>query len=292
VISLATLAGLGIILRGPSLVHQIGTLQSDLPAAVQQIHGKLESTAWGRWLVAQATDPDQVSEKMTYVLSRIGGAMYVTATTVAGLFLVLTTSLYIGAEPEFYFRGIRRIVPKSSRAQCEACLIAAVKTLRMWLVAKIVSMTVIGALIATGLFVVGVPLAGTLAIIAGLLTFVPNLGPILSVFPAALLAFAISPWKGLLTVLVFAIAHFLEGNIVTPLAERKLVKLPPALTLVVQLLLATITGALGVALAAPLTAVLLAVLEQVLPAEKVAATSNLRLTISGRPNVSTPVQGH
>jgi AI-2E family transporter len=74
------------------------------------------------------------------------------------------------------------------------------------------------------------------------MTFIPNLGPILSVFPAALLAIAISPGKGLLTVLLFALVHFLEGNIITPLLRRPIVRLPPALTLTVQLLLAVIEG--------------------------------------------------
>jgi predicted PurR-regulated permease PerM len=53
---------------------------------------------------------------------------------------------------------------------------------------------------------------------------------------------------------LFFLVHFIEGNFITPLAEREIVKLPPALTLAVQLFLAVITGALGVALAAPLTA--------------------------------------
>ena len=64
--------------------------------------------------------------------------------------------------------------------------------------------------------------------IAALLTFIPNIGPILSVAPAALLAVAISPVKGLLTVMLFLLVHFLEGNIITPMLERKIVRLPPA----------------------------------------------------------------
>ena len=116
-------------------------------------------------------------------------------------------------------------------------------------------MLIIGGLVGIGLLLLRVPLPGTLATIAGLLTFIPNLGPVFSVVPAALLAFAISPAKGFLTIGLFALVHFLEGNVITPLAERTIVRLPPALTLAVQLLLASMVGLLGVALAAPLTAV-------------------------------------
>ncbi len=83
------------------------------------------------------------------------------------------------------------------------------------------------------------------------------MGPILSVFPAALFAFAISSGKGLLTVLLFMLVHFLEGNVITPLIQRIIVRLPTALTLTVQLFLAVMAGPLGFALAAPLTAAML-----------------------------------
>jgi predicted PurR-regulated permease PerM len=113
----------------------------------------------------------------------------------------------------------------------------------------------------------GVPLAGTLGLIAALLTFIPNLGPPLSALPAVLLAFAVSPIKGLLAVLLFCLAHFFEGNFVTPLAERNIVKLPPFLTLSLQLLLAPATGVLGMALAAPILAAALGIVRALLPAE-------------------------
>lgn len=99
----------------------------------------------------------------------------------------------------------------------------------------------------------------TLGIIAACLTFIPNIGPILSVVPAGLLAFAASPTKGLLTVVLFFLVHFIEGNFLTPLAEREIVELPPGLTLAVQLFLGSITGVLGIALAAPITAALMGI---------------------------------
>jgi predicted PurR-regulated permease PerM len=70
-----------------------------------------------------------------------------------------------------------------------------------------------------------------------------------------------------LTLALFALVHFLEGNVITPLAERSIVRLPPALTLAVQLLLATITGALGLAMAAPLTAVGLGIVQGLMAPE-------------------------
>jgi predicted PurR-regulated permease PerM len=126
-------------------------------------------------------------------------------------------------------------------------------------------MVAVGLLVSIGLWILGIPLWGTLGIITAALTFIPNAGPILSAIPAGLLAFAISPSKGLLTILLFFVVHFIEGNFVTPLAERQIVKLPPGLTLAVQLFLASVAGVLGVALAAPLTAAVLGAVSGLAP---------------------------
>ena len=128
-------------------------------------------------------------------------------------------------------------------------------------------MTAIGLIVSVGLWLLGIPLAGTLGFIAALLTFIPNIGPLASALPAALIAFGISPMKGFLTVGVFCLAHFIEGNLVTPLADRRIVKLPPFLTLSLQLLLAPVAGVLGVALAAPLLAATLGVVRVLIPAK-------------------------
>lgn len=89
----------------------------------------------------------------------------------------------------------------------------------------------------------------------------------IAIVPAALLAVAISPMKGLLTVLLFLAVHFLEGNVITPLLERRIVRLPPAITMTAQLLLAVVGGPLGVALAAPFTAAVLGVFDVLIPIE-------------------------
>jgi predicted PurR-regulated permease PerM len=265
--ALVLLLALSIWLRGPALVQQAGDLRIDIATAVRELSSRFQAQGWGRWVIAHTGDSSQISRALTAMLSGVGGAVYLTASTVAGLFLVAMTSIYLAAEPDFYLRGMRRILPAKNRVTIEACFAVATRTLRSWLLAKAVSMATIGAFVTIGLLLLRVPLAGTLGILAALLTFIPNLGPILSVIPAALLAFAVSPTKGILTIAWYCLAHFLEGNVITPLAESKIVRLPPALTLAVQLLLASVAGALGFALAAPLTAVILGVADVLLPSD-------------------------
>ena len=256
---------LGVWLRGPALAQQLSELQTDIPDAIRYVFASLHEYSWGRWILAQTTDATQTSRWLSYAVSGIGGAMATTISTFVCMLLVLLASVYLAAEPEFYMRGIRRIVPPTMLPKIEACLDEAIHTLRFWLLARLVSMIAIGLLVTVGLWLLAVPLAGTLGFIAALLTFIPNLGPFVSAVPAVLLAFAVSPLKGLLTVALFCLAHFIEGNFVTPLADRKIVKLPPFLTLSLQLLLAPATGAIGVALAAPLLAGTMSVVRALIP---------------------------
>jgi predicted PurR-regulated permease PerM len=264
-VAIGSALGLGVWLRGPALAQQLSELQTEIPDAIRYVFASLHEYSWGRWILAKTTDATQSSRWLSYAAAGIGGAMATTVTTVACLLLVFLASIYLAAEPEFYMRGIRRILPPTHLAKFEACLDGAVHTLRFWLLARLVSMTAIGLLVTVGLWLLAVPLAGTLGFIAALLTFVPNLGPFVSAVPAVLLAFAVSPVKGLLITGLFCLAHFIEGNFVTPLADRKIVKLPPFLTLSLQLLLAPATGALGVALAAPLLAVTMGVVHALVP---------------------------
>jgi predicted PurR-regulated permease PerM len=252
-------------IRGQGIIGQFGDLETDLPQAAHQFLERMKSLQWGSWLLAQWSDYTQTSGNISSAPSRIGGFVLSTSSIVGGLGLVLFLGLYLAAEPEVYLSGIRRFVPKSDRTIFDACVGSAARVLRWWLISQMLSMIAVGAIVAVGLWALGVPLAGTLGIIAALLTFIPNVGPILSVVPAVLLAVAISPTKGLLVILLFLLVHFLEGNIITPLLERKIVRLPPALTMTTQLFLAVVAGPVGLALAAPLTAIAIGTFQVLLP---------------------------
>jgi predicted PurR-regulated permease PerM len=253
-VAMGLAVGLGAWLRGPELARQLGQLQVDLPESARRLYSSLGESSWGRWILTNIPDDREWSGWLSYAVSGIRGAVSIVFSTLACLLLVVMASIYLAAEPQFYLRGTQQMLPSSIAPSVAACLEGAIQTLRYWIVSKLISMTAVGLMIAVGLWLLAIPLAGTLGMIAALLTFIPNIGPLASALPAALLAFAISPGKGFLTLGVFCLAHLIEGNVVTPLADRQIVKLPPFLTLSLQLLLATVAGALGVALAAPILA--------------------------------------
>jgi predicted PurR-regulated permease PerM len=100
----------------------------------------------------------------------------------------------------------------------------------------------------------GVPLAPTLGVIAGVLNFIPNFGPIIAAVPAILIALMKGPGLALYTGGVYLVVQMVDGYILTPLVDRRSVELPPVLTISAQLLLGVLFGFVGLLVASPLTA--------------------------------------
>ncbi len=115
-------------------------------------------------------------------------------------------------------------------------------------------------------------MALALGIIAGLLSFIPNFGPIIALLPAVLIAFTQGPNTALYITLLYMGVQAVESNLITPLVQKKMVYLPPAMIIISQVLLGILVGGLGLILATPLIAILM-VLIQMLYVEDVLGDS-------------------
>jgi predicted PurR-regulated permease PerM len=260
VVALLAFAGWGL---ADEVARQFTELAERLPRAVREVAGRIERTSWGQLLLARL--PDTQSVVSPTVVSRATGALAatlgVTAGALANVVIVVFIAVYASLDPGVYRRGIVRMVPGRGRRRAEQVLHVLAVTLRRWFVGRLVAMVIIGSLTALGLWLVGVPLALTLGLLAGLLNFVPYIGPLVSFVPAALLALVEGPtmlaWVGVLYVAVQTI----ESYVVTPMIEQHAVLLPPALTLTAQVLLGVVFGFPGLLLATPLTAAAITVVK-------------------------------
>ncbi|MFD2190517.1 AI-2E family transporter [Pistricoccus aurantiacus] len=186
-----------------------------------------------------------LSSRLTTVFSSALGAFL-------NVFAVVLIGLFVLIEPDSYKKGVIVLVTPARRDEARGFLDLVYHKLTWWLVGRLISMSVIGLLFGLGLWGLGVPMALSLGILAGLLSFIPYLGPVLAAIPALLVAFTQGPTTMLYVGLLYLAIQFLESNIVTPLVQRKAVSIPPALLLVVQLWLGIYTGILGLLLAEPL----------------------------------------
>jgi predicted PurR-regulated permease PerM len=148
--------------------------------------------------------------------------------------------------------------------------------MRRWLVGKVAGMLVIGGLTSAGLSLIGVPAALALGVVAGLLSFIPYLGPVLSLVPAALLALTQSPAMLAWVLALYVGIQTVESYVVTPLIQQEAVALPPGLIITAQVLLGVVVGWLGLLLATPLTACVVVLVDELYPGDALSPRRDAR----------------
>lgn len=262
---LITILAGAITFLAPDVAEQVAHLRQELPRSAQAAANYVAQFSWGRALLDQLPSFEDISANLNAasVLKGVSGFFTSTIGVVGNFFITVLLAIYFASEPRFYMRGFVKLFPRSHRHRATQVIVAVGETLRWWLIGKAGSMIFIGILTWIGLSILGVPLALTLGLIAGLLSFIPNFGPIISAFPALLLAFIESPMTALYVLILYVGVQLIESNVVTPLIERKTVELPPALTIIFQLALAVMVGGLGLVLATPLLAVIMVVIQMV-----------------------------
>lgn len=279
----AVLAGT-VWLLAPRISAQVDQFSEYLPRAVEQLRARLSQYGWGRRMIAEVPNLTDVVVGRGGVLARATGIFSGVFGVVVNALIVLFVGLYLAVEPRLYTNGLVRLVPIGHRARALEILSALGHTLRRWIVGRLVLMLLNGVLTALGLWLLGVPLALTLGILAGLLNFIPNIGPVIAGVPAVLIALMQSPQQAFYVFILYVVLQSLDGYVLTPLVQRRTVELPPVLTITAQVLLGVLLGTLGVLLATPLTAVAL-VLVKMLYVEDVLGDS---VVTSNEDNATPP----
>ncbi len=262
---LLLIIGGAVALLAPSVAEQVRHLREELPRSAQQAGNYISQFGWGRAIIEQLPSTEDVKQMITSsgFLTNVGGFFSSTLGAIGNFFVAILLAIYLATEPNFYANGFTKLFPIDRRTRVREIINSIAETLQWWLIGKVGSMIFIGILTWIGLSIIGVPLALTLGLIAGLLSFIPNFGPILSALPAILLAFIDSPITSLYVLALYIGVQLIESNLVTPIIERETVELPPALTIIFQLALSVMIGGLGLVLATPLLAVVMVVVQMV-----------------------------
>jgi predicted PurR-regulated permease PerM len=260
VAGIVVLFALVILLLGPGVAAQTDQLIEQVPQSLQQLNEWLTQYEWGRQLLAQAPTADDLNDivfgRDGDVFAQVTGVFSTTLGVLGNAFIVFLVGIFLAFEPHLYIENALRLLPQNRRERARQVFATLGDTLARWLLGRFVSMALIGVLTTVGLIVLGVPIALTLGLIAGLLSFIPNFGPILALIPAVLLALLQSPAQALYVVVLYLAVQAVDNYLVTPYIERRTVSLPPALTIVAQLVFGIVVGRLGLILAAPLLAVI------------------------------------
>lgn len=250
----AVMVGLAGLFVVPILVTQGQDLARNYPDLTTSLQKRLGDTP----LLGSAWE--QVKSQVSLpapgdVVSRAGSVLSVASGALSDLVFLLFTALFLALSPDTYVHGLQMLVPERHRGFTLRLLDELGHTLRAWFGGQLAAMATVGVLIGLGLWALGIPYALAFGVLAGLLDFIPYLGPILGAAPAILIAFTQSPATALWVTALFLVVQQIEGNVVQPMMQESAVRIPPALLLVVLFGMGELFGLTGLIVATPILAV-------------------------------------
>ena len=259
-----------IIIIIPPFTSQVQQSLSLLPQAADKIE------VWLMWLQERVPEelvgriqelgnltrnlPDLATKLVSNFYSIFSGSLGV----LLNLLLVTVITIMLLASPRSYTRLFLAFFPSFYRRRAGKILGKTEKALVGWAKGILFNMLVITMLSGLGLWILGVRLPLANAVFAGLLTFIPNIGPVLSCIPPIALALIEAPWKALAVLILYFLIQQVESNILTPLVMKQQVSLLPAIVLLAQAVFAIFFGFIGLFLALPLAVVAKVWIEEIL----------------------------
>ncbi len=250
-----------VLLFGTDIIQGIGELERNFSQSVRQVGAYIDEHEWAQRLIELLPGGITLETIGPETFGRVGGFFSTTLGALLSAIIIAALGIYISAEPRIYINGLIRLFPPIRRSRIREVLGEIGYVVRWWLVGASVAMLLVGGITTVGLLLLGVPQAFSLGILAALFEFIPNLGPILAAIPAVLIAFSAEPMLGFYVGLLYLSIQFLEGYLITPLVQRKVILLAPALLIAVQILMGIAFGILGLILAAPIAVVSLVLVE-------------------------------
>lgn len=245
-------------LTGSKIQEQVRQLSDVLPAAFEQFKMKLGQSSIGQQILEKANSQDTLSKATTIFQSLFRSTFGV----IGDIYIIILVSVFFTINPKIYLQGIVKLVPPSGKEKAEEVLTKLGTNLRKWLKGQIMAMGFVFLLSAIGLIILGVPMWLVLALIAGLLNFIPNFGPLIALIPAVLVGLMQDLTTAIIIVVMYTLIQVIESSTITPQIQQKLLSIPPALLITVQVLMGVLTGGWGVILATPLLVVFMVLVNE------------------------------
>jgi predicted PurR-regulated permease PerM len=242
---------------GAKIQTQVTELSNSLPHTISTAKAKLNQTPVGQKVL------ESLSGDNSKKLSDTVQTFFSTSFGVLGdIYLILFLGIFFTASPSLYKDGILLLVPQNKKELGMHIIDRISLALKGWLKGMMLSMLLITILITIGLTIMGIPVAMVLGLITGILEIIPNFGPLIAMIPGVLLALTIGTGTAIIVAVLYIVSQTIVANIVTPLIQKKMINLPPALTLISQLIMGALSGALGIILAVPLLAILIILVDE------------------------------
>lgn len=250
VIALTALASWFI---GYRIQDQLVTLTDSFPGYIETAKTKISQSPVGKKILEYATSDKSVAKVKVFSENFLSGIL----SAAGNLYVIIFVAMFFTISPKVYYTGFIKLIPKGGQAKAETILHSMAMELSKWIKGKLFAMLVVFILTTIGLLILDIPMPLALALIAGLLNFIPNFGPVIGMIPAVLITLPMGNNIALMVAGLYIAIQVIESNFITPLVQQKLVKIPPALIITGQVIMGLLTGALGLLLATPIIVILM-----------------------------------
>lgn len=254
---MVVVVGLFFWLVGAEAQNQYKEMQEAVPVIIENAQSYLNKSDVGQKVSQYITDIENQKKVLPFLQDFFKSSFGV----FGDLYIVLFLAMFLSISPFDYINGAVNLVPRRGKVKTKHLFKDLGFNLKKWIKGAIISGMVVFILTATGLLILGVDMWLILAISAGLLNVIPNFGPIIAMIPAVLVALLISPTQALLVASVYLTVQIIESNLITPNVQKKLLNTPPALLILFQVLMGTLTGGWGIVLAVPMLVIVITVVK-------------------------------
>lgn len=265
IVIMFSVVALLVLLIGPSIVDQISKVVEIIPQSLEHLKSTLMQSDIGRKLIKEIPEHPEdllIGKSSTKIYSQVLGSFATTVGILSNAFIIFVIAVFLAANPSLYRNGVIKLFSKTFQPRLAQVLDKAHETLSLWMFAKLISMTTVAIITSIGLLALGMPMAFALAIIAALFTFIPTIGPFIGLIPAVLIGLMQGTDMALYVVILYLSVQIIETYLITPMVEKRIVSLPPALTVLWLILFGMLTGIFGMILATPLLATIIVFVDQ------------------------------
>jgi predicted PurR-regulated permease PerM len=261
IVGAAVLLGLLVI---PPLVAQASSLWAKLPNAFNSFQSFLIQH---KLMVHRVTLEEAVQNAPSGTGGNAVGTVLVAISSVIGgvfgLITILILSFYFLIEAQTMFEYVIRFVPAGRRADVATAARQAVTKVSAWLRAQFLLAGVMGVTAGIGLWLMDVPYAYVIALIAAIGETIPIVGPVIGGITAVAVAVSVSTQLAVMVGAYFLVLHQLEANVLVPKIMERRVGVSPVVVIIALLIGGELWGLLGAILAIPTAAILSVIVEEV-----------------------------
>ena len=253
IVLMVVVVGLFFWLVGAEAQNQYKEMQEAVPVIIGNAQSYLNKSDVGQKVSQYISDIENQKKALPFLQDFFKSSFGV----FGDLYIVVFLALFISISPFDYINGAVNLVPRRGKVKAKHLFTDIGFNLKKWIKGAIISGLSVFIMSAIGLLILGVDMWLILAISAGLLNVIPNFGPIIAMIPAVLVALMTSPTQALMVAGLYLTVQIIESNLITPNVQKKLLNTPPALLILFQVLMGTLTGGWGIVLAVPMLVIVI-----------------------------------